>query len=160
MACFPALNTLKTKAITLINAPAHKVVKKPIVIIDSVRRGGGTKDMQEIKQRGKGVSFHPRLLVNAMPYSKVSINQSLVDFFNEEVDEDKKAQDNPAFYKDETFLPKSYNTITHVDKTGSKITANVESQDDSTCTKGANRASNPDIYIFKREDLYWKLNYQ
>ena len=116
MACFPALNTLKTKVITLINAPAHKVVKKPIVIINSVRRGGGTKDMQEIKQRGKGVSFHPRLLVNAMPYSKVSINQSLVDFFNGEVDEDKKAQDNPAFYKDETFLPKFYNTITHLNQ--------------------------------------------
>ena len=116
MAYFTVLNTLKTKSVTFIDVPAHKVVEKPIVIINAVRRGRGAKDVQEIKQCKEGVSFYPRLLVNAMPYSKVSINQSLVDFFNEGVDEDKKAQDNPALYKDETFLPKSYNTITHLNQ--------------------------------------------
>lgn len=154
MACFAALNTLRTKSVTLIDVPAHKVVEKPIVIINAVSRGGGAKDVQEIKQRGEGVSFHPRLLVNAMPYSKVSIIQSSVDLFNEEVDEDEVAQENPALYEDETFLPKFYNgytqllirtnaTVQHsyVDETGGKVTPNVESQDKAIRTKEANRAA-------------------
>mmetsp|Transcript_51473 Transcript_51473/g.62023 ORF Transcript_51473/g.62023 Transcript_51473/m.62023 type:complete len:370 (-) Transcript_51473:224-1333(-) len=154
MACFAALNTLRTKSVTWIGVPSHKGVENPIVIINTVGRGGGAKDVQEIKQRGEGVSFHPRLLVNAMPYSKVSIIQSSVDLFNEEVDENEVAQENPALYEDETFLPKFYNgytqllirtnaTVQHsyVDETGGMVTPNVESLDKDIRTKEANRAA-------------------
>ncbi|KAG7364858.1 iron-sulfur cluster assembly protein SufD [Nitzschia inconspicua] len=126
-ACFAALNTRRTGAVAYVHIPEGKEGDetgerpKPVLILNAVTKNGGAASESE------GMAFHPRCLVVAEKYSRLSIVQSSIDL-------DDMTQHVPKFYNGYTqIFVKDGANVTHsyLEESGGMVTAGVEMSDDS-----------------------------
>jgi len=126
-ACFAALNTRRTGAVAYVRAPQglDKDIEehpKPVLILNAVTNSGGAA-----KPDCDGVSFHPRCLVVAEEFSRLSVVQTCADLNDE-------SESVPKLYNGYTqFFVKEGANITHsfLEETGGMVTAGIERNDGS-----------------------------
>jgi Fe-S cluster assembly scaffold protein SufB len=132
-ACFAALNTIKTKSVAYVRAPANhneelgeNTLPKPVLILNVATRSGGVAD--SLNDDNKGVAYHPRTLVVAEDGSRLSVVQSCVDLV-----EEGGSTYNPTLCNGYTqvFVQGTANvTHSYLEETGGLVTAGVEKSDD------------------------------
>jgi Fe-S cluster assembly protein SufD len=136
-ACFAALNTIKTKSVAYVCGPKTAprddldtaVFPKPVLIVNAVTPSGGGSTSTDT-----GVSFHPRTLVVAEDYARLSIVQSIVDLNDSH--ENTGAAHKAKLYNGYTqFFVATGANVTHsyLEESGGVVTAGVEvnTEDDS-----------------------------
>jgi SUF system FeS cluster assembly, SufBD len=125
-ACFAALNTRRTGAVAYVHSPAGKEGEevtekpKPVLILNAVTKNGGASSNSE------GMTFHPRCLVVAEKYSRLSVVQSSIDL-------DDLSAHVPKLYNGYTqiFVKEGANvTHSYLEESGGIVTPGVEVNDD------------------------------
>jgi Fe-S cluster assembly scaffold protein SufB len=136
-ACFAALNTIKTKAVAYIRAPAETqlteaqlevaAAPKPVLIVNAITPSAGAATTTS----DNGCSLHPRTLIVADEFSRMSVVQSTVDVMMPP-DVAPAEQHVPKLYNGYTqvFLGTGANlTHSYLEESGGMVTAGVELSD-------------------------------
>lgn len=133
-ACFAALNTLKTGAVAYVHAPAGEEedaadddapLPQPVLIVNAITPSGG---LGSSSSADVGVACHPRTLVVAEDYARLSVVQSSVDL------DDEEDSHRPKLYNGYTqFFVKEGANVTHsyLEETGGVVTRGVELSDEA-----------------------------
>ena len=132
-ACFAALNTVKTRGVAYVHAPAEEPKDDedeegepglPVLIVNAMTPSGGSSD----NSADTGVSCHPRTLVVADENSRLSVVQSFVD-----LDTDGQTK-KPKLHNGYTqiFIKEGANvTHSYLGESGGIVTPGVELSDEA-----------------------------
>ena len=132
-ACFAAMNTIKTKGVAYVHAPAELQLTdeqlgsasrpKPVLIINAITPSAGSLD--------NGAAIHPRTLVIADDFARLSLVQSTIDLL---LEKEGNEQHVPKLYNGYTqmFVNNGTNvTHSYLEESGGTVTAGVEVRDAS-----------------------------
>jgi len=151
MACFAALNSVRTGSVAIVDVPKNHKEVLPILIINAITEGGGVTQNSGTDNT-KGVAHHPRTLILADEFSESSVIQSSIDLDVILENEDTSIIP-PKLYNGYTQVNVQRNaTVTHsyIEETGGIPTANVDrsgSQFDAARETEAKRPALRDTHL-------------
>ena len=122
-ACFAALNTVQTGAVTYVHQPANQIDSKPVLVVNAVTKNGGADPSLD---ESKGVATHPRALVIADEGCRLSFVQSTVDL-------DEEGEHRAKLFNGYTqIFVKAGANVTHsyLEESGGVVTPGTEVTDD------------------------------